>query len=143
MSRLARYRDGNISMLSCGATHFSSRKISLSSRSPRPIRIPATQKVCVDKIQSPATERVCLDKIRGRVQKLNHKSWTIKRGIKYPEPAAAGSGRVSYPPPPGMLAHRHTLPHTHVTRLTLIHPDCHLLRKKPHRKKAPERLFFE
>ena len=65
-----------------------------------------TPKVCVDKIQSPATERVCLDKIRGRVQKLNHKSWTIKRGIKSPEPAAAGSGRVSYPLPTGMLPHQ-------------------------------------
>ena len=47
--------------------------------------------------------------------------------MKYPEPAAAGSGRVSYPPPPGMLPHRHTLPQPHVTRLTLIHSDCHLL----------------
>ena len=41
-----------------------------------------------------------------------------KFGIRYPEPAAAGSGRVSSPPPPGMLPHRDTLPHTHVTRLT-------------------------
>ena len=38
-----------------------------------------------------------------------------KFGIRYPEPAAAGSGRVSYPPPPGMLPHRHTLPHILVT----------------------------
>ena len=40
-----------------------------------------------------------------------------------PEPPAAGSGRVSYLPPPSMLPHRPTLPRTHVTRLTLTHPD--------------------
>ena len=53
-----------------------------------------------------------------------------KAQIPDPEPAAGRSGpsgRVTYPPPPGMLPHRPTLPRTHVTRLTLIQPDIYLL----------------
>ena len=64
------------------------------------------------------------DKIRsGRTNRWGYESWGTNRPTPYPEPAAGGSGRVAYPPPPGMLPHRPTLPRTHVTRLTLIQPD--------------------
>ena len=57
--------------------------------------------------------------------------WSTLPKIRF-DPADAGSGWVSYSPPPGMLPHLPTLSHTHthVIRLTSIDPDCHLVGKK-------------
>ena len=86
--------------------------------------------VCVDKIQTPATRKVCADKIRTGRTEPAHRNCAQKlrteTGTGPPttgsEPAGGGSGRVAYPPPPGMHPHLPTLPRTHVTRFTLMHP---------------------
>ena len=52
-------------------------------------------------------------------------------GDFFQNPARPGAGRLPPRQPPSMHPHPPTLTHLHMsTRLTLIHPDCHLLGKK-------------
>ena len=67
--------------------------------------------VCVDQIQTATTRKICVDEIRTGRTRVE-----IDRATMDSEPAAGGSGRVAYPPPPGMLPHLPTLLRTVVTR---------------------------
>ena len=110
-----------------GATHFPLLKQPFSSRSP-----PHAPSMLYD-VHSSQQIRPMIDftEINGLCSGSGMGSGMGSQNI-FRNPARPGPGEATPPSAAEHAPHTHPLSHTctHTSRLTLIHPDCHLLGKK-------------